>query len=43
VFNVALSEAEIQTIMKGGLQSVLTAVEPADKLSTTWADIKTQH
>jgi len=42
VFNVALGEADIQTIMKGGLQSVLTAVEPADKLSTTWADIKTQ-
>lgn len=43
VFNVALSEADLQAIMKGGLQSVLTAVEPADKLTTTWADIKTQN
>jgi hypothetical protein len=39
---VALSEDEIQTIMTGGLQTIFTAVEAADKLTSTWADIKTQ-
>ncbi len=42
IFNVALPEADIQAIMNNGLGSSLTAVEPADKLATKWADIKTQ-
>ena len=42
VFNVALSEDDIQTIMNDGFEMVL-AVEPADKLVTRWADIKTRY
>lgn len=42
IFNVALGEADLQAIMNNGLGSSLTAVEPADKLATKWADIKTQ-
>ena len=41
LFDVALSEADINTLMNRGL-STLTAVEPADKLTTTWADIKSR-
>ena len=41
LFDVALSEADINTLMDRGL-STLTAVEPADKLTTTWADIKSR-
>jgi len=42
VFNVVLTEEEIKDIMsKGiGLATGLTAVEPLDKLETTWAAIK---
>ena len=44
IFNVALSEADIQDLMNNGLSvSVLAAVEPADKLTTTWANVKTQY
>ena len=39
IFNVALTEADIQAIMNDGLSSML-AVSPKDKLTTTWADIK---
>ena len=38
LFEVALSEEDINTLMTGGL----TAVEPSGKLATTWADIKSQ-
>ena len=43
LFNVALSEDEIQDIMDNGLEEatgVLGAVSPADKLATTWGQIK---
>ena len=39
VFNVALTEDDIKTIMTEGLKSV-AAVFPAGKLTTTWAKIK---
>ncbi len=38
-FSVALTEADIQTLMKRGLKSTL-AVYPAGKLATTWGNIK---
>jgi hypothetical protein len=41
VFNVALSGDDIRTIMEQGI-SRASAVESANKLSTTWAGIKTQ-
>ncbi|RKU25001.1 hypothetical protein C6499_15840 [Candidatus Poribacteria bacterium] len=41
LFSVALSEADINTLMDQGL-STLTAVEPADKLATTWASLKSR-
>jgi len=41
IFNIELGEKDIQTIMNNGLEkSTLVAVEPADKLARTWADIK---
>lgn len=43
IFNVELGERDIQTIMNDGLErAVLVAVEPAGKLTRTWADIKAQ-
>jgi hypothetical protein len=41
IFNVALSEADVQSLMKG-FEAAL-AVEPANKLTATWAGIKTQY
>ena len=38
-FTVALTEADIKTIMNSGLKSAL-AVYPAGKLTTTWGNIK---
>jgi hypothetical protein len=38
---VALNKDDIQAIFKDGLTAGF-AVEPTDKLTTTWADIKTQ-
>ena len=40
IFNVALTEKEVQAIYEG-FESAL-AVKPAGKLTTRWADIKTQ-
>ncbi len=41
IFNVELGERNIQTIMNDGLErATLVAVEPAGKLTRTWADIK---
>ena len=41
LFNVALDEADMESIMNDGIQSV-TAVEPVNKLTTTWGRIKQQ-
>ena len=44
IFNVALSADEIQAMMENGLSAMLlTPVDPKDKLSTTWADVKEQY
>ncbi|MBT3267006.1 LamG domain-containing protein [Candidatus Poribacteria bacterium] len=41
VFNVALGQADIQALMKDGLEATLvTAVDPAGKATTTWAAVK---
>ncbi|MBM3236204.1 LamG domain-containing protein [Candidatus Poribacteria bacterium] len=40
IFNVALSEADVQISMNQGLARVLTAVSPSGKLTTTWGQIK---
>lgn len=42
IFDVALSRDDIQSIMNKGFLMAL-AVESADKLATTWADIKTHR
>jgi len=41
IFNVALEENDIQTLMNQGLSTVL-AVSDAGKLATTWSNIKAQ-
>ena len=38
IINRALDEAEIQSLMKGIIESL--SVEPAGKLATTWGDIR---
>jgi hypothetical protein len=40
-FNVVLTQDEINQVMTAGLQ-LLAAVEPSDKLTTTWASVKNQ-
>ena len=39
LFNIALSEEEMEAIMNEGVQTA-AAVEPVDKLTTTWGRIK---
>ena len=41
LFNVALDEADIESLMNNGIESV-TAVESLNKLTTTWGRIKQQ-
>ena len=45
LFNVALSEGDIQDILKNGLDKSLSlfAVFPSGKFTTTWANIKAQN
>jgi hypothetical protein len=45
IFNVALAEADIQAMMNDGLGALVgvTAVSPKNRLTTTWADIKSQR
>ncbi len=40
VFNVALTENDINSIMTKGLEAIGAAVSPSGKLATTWAQIK---
>ena len=44
LFKTVLTEDDINRIMNEGLERVLgiTAVSPADKLTSTWANVKTQ-
>ena len=39
IFNVALSEEDINEIIDNGLNGILAA-DPKGKMTTTWADIK---
>ncbi len=39
LFNIALSEADMKTIMDNGVEEA-AAVEPVDKLTTTWGKLK---
>ena len=44
IFNRALTQAEIQVVMKGNFLSKATSVTAtADKLSVTWSQLKVQH
>ena len=42
IFNVALTENDIKSIMTGGL-STATAVSPSGKIASTWGNIKADH
>ena len=43
IFSVALEEADLQQIYKQGLEFAVLAVEPADKMTTTWANVKVKY
>ncbi len=40
IFNVALSEGDIQMVMKDGLRALASAVSPSGGLTTTWGAVK---
>ena len=40
IFNVALTQDEIQTIMDNGLDLAVLAVQPNGKMTTTWGSVK---
>ena len=41
LFNDALTEEEVQNIMKHGIYQAAYAVEPSDKLAVLWGKLKT--
>ncbi|MDE0424348.1 MAG: LamG domain-containing protein [Candidatus Poribacteria bacterium] len=43
IFDVALEPEDIQSLYKNGLYFSVLAVEPADKMTTTWADVKVKY
>lgn len=43
IFSVALEEADIQQMYDQGLEFAVLAVEPADKMTTTWANVKVKY
>ena len=43
IFERALSQDEIRDIMNNGVSGTATAVNPADKTSVTWGQIKSQY
>ena len=43
IFSVALEEADIQKLYNDGLYFAVLAVEPTDKMTTTWADVKVKY
>ena len=43
IFDVALAEEDIQKLMNDGLYFAVLAVEPANKTTTTWADVKVKY
>ena len=40
IFNAFLDEGDVQDVMKNGLETNVTAVDPKAKLATTWGNIK---
>jgi len=43
-FNVALSKADIESLIRQGLPAILgLAVEPRNKLTTTWRHIRARR
>ena len=43
IFDVALEEADIQKMYDQGLYLSVLAIEPADKMTTTWANVKIKY
>jgi hypothetical protein len=43
ILNIALTEGDVQSLMNNGIESIITSVESAGKLTTTWGDIKSSH
>lgn len=43
IYDRVLSEAEVNAAVKGNLPEVKTAIRPKDKLTNTWAAIKSQQ
>lgn len=43
ILDVALEEADIQKMYDDGLYLSVLAIEPADKMTTTWADVKVKY
>ncbi len=43
IFNVALEQADIESLMNDGLGTTLTAVEAEGKMTTTWGNVKSRY
>ena len=43
IFDVALEQADIQTLMDKGLSDTVAAVEAENKMTTTWANVKIRY
>ncbi|MXY99618.1 LamG domain-containing protein, partial [Candidatus Poribacteria bacterium] len=43
ILSVALAQEDIEKLYKNGLYAEVLAVEPADKMTTTWADVKVKY
>jgi hypothetical protein len=43
IFSVALEPEDIEQLYKNGLYFAVLAVDPADKMTTTWADVKVKY
>ena len=43
IFDVALAPDDIKSLYENGLYFAVLAVEPADKMTTTWADVKVKY
>ena len=43
IFNVALGQADIETLAEKGLAPTVSDVEAVDKMTTTWATVKTRY
>ena len=43
IFSVALEDDDIKAMYEDGLYFAVLAVDPADKIATTWADVKVKY